>query len=235
MAISAARYACIPAAAIIAVTLGAASTAAQTTPTDVQVWPSVAVTAAMGNRLELRADGLLQVTDGVSRVSRELARVIVVGRLNDRVAVGGGYTWTSVEDGTGSRSVEHRAVQEIDLRVPLGMNANALVLSSRTRLEERRREQEPAIAFRLRQLTRLDLPMGDRGLRAVVWNEYFHAINETDWSGRSGSRLMLNFVGIHVPVTNRIAIEPGYLNQTDFVPGRNQAHHVVALFITARL
>ena len=46
---------------------------------------------------------------------------------------------------------------------------------------------------------------------------------------------MLNFGGVHIPVTKSTAIEPGYLNQTIFVGGRNQVHHVAALFVVAHL
>jgi hypothetical protein len=217
---------------LLAATFGATNAAAQTTRTDVQVWPSSAVTAPIGDRLEIRADGLLQIIDDTSRVGRELARVVVVGKLTDQMAVGAGYTWTHVDDGAGGHAVEHRAVQEIDLRTPVTISA--FVISSRTRLEERRREHVSTTAVRLRQLTRLDVPLGTGGVRAVAWNEYFHSINTTAWSGRSGPGLMLNFVGLRVPVTSRMAIEPGYLNQTNFVAGRNQSFHVVALFFTAR-
>ena len=227
------RYTCVPAAAAVAIALGCATAAAQTPPTDIQFWPSISVIAPISHRWEVRGDGLLQVTENVSRVSRELARVVVIGKVNERLAAGGGYTWTRVDDGEGRQSVEHRAVQEIDLRITGG--TNAVIVSSRTRLEERRREKEPAMAVRLRQQTRLDLPLGSRAIRAVVWNEYFYAINATDWSGRSGSRLMLNFAGIHIPIARKIAMEPGYLNQTGFVAGRNQLQHVVALFLTTPL
>jgi hypothetical protein len=233
MASRAVRYSCVLTAVVIAVVLGGATAAAQTPPADIEFWPSLSVSAPIRNWWEVRADGLLQVTGNASRISRELARVVVIGKINDRLAVGGGYTWTCVDDREGRQSVEHRAVQEVDLRI--AGDTSAIILSSRTRLEERRREQEPAIAVRLRQQTRLDLPLGNRAIRAVVWNEYFHALNATDWSGRSGPRLMLNFAGLHMPIARKIAIEPGYLNQTDFVAGRNQLHHVVALFLIMRL
>jgi hypothetical protein len=45
----------------------------------------------------------------------------------------------------------------------------------------------------------------------------------------------LNFVGLHVPLTARTAIEPGLLNQTVFATGRNQTHHVAAPFAVVRL
>src|SRR5262249_28537390 len=168
-----------------------------------------------------------------SWVGWQLTRVIIVGTLTDHLAVGGGYTWFRIGNGKGGHSVEHRAVQELDLRLPIGMNA--VVISLRTRLEERRREQQSGTAFRLRQQTRLDLQLNTRGVRAVAWNEDFFSINGTEWSGRSGPRLMLNFVGVHVPVTKATAIEPGYLNQTIFIAGRNPILHVAASFVTVHL
>jgi hypothetical protein len=233
MASRAVRYTCVAAAAAVAMALGGTTAAAQAPPADIQFWPSISLIVPISTRWEVRADGLLQVTGNVSRISRELGRVVVIGKVNDRLAVGGGYTWTRVDDGEGRQSVEHRAVQEIDARILSG--TNGVILSSRTRLEERRREQEPAMAVRLRQQIRLDLPVGNPGIRVVMWNEYFHAFNATDWAGRTGPRLMLNFAGIHLPIARDIAIEPGYLNQTDFAAGRNQLHHVVALFLITRL
>jgi hypothetical protein len=72
-------------------------------------------------------------------------------------------------------------------------------------------------------------------VRGVAWSEYFHSINGTDWSGESGPALVLTFVGVHVPVSRRTTIEPGYLNQTNFIGGRNQTCHVVAVFFGIRL
>jgi hypothetical protein len=226
-------YARMPLAVVLTAALGTATIQAQATHDDLQIWPSIAVVVPLGERVEVRADALLQTTTDLSRVGRQLARVIVGRSLNDRLTVGAGYTWTRVKNATGSHSVEHRAVQEVALRVPVGLTA--VVFSSRTRFEQRRRSLQPETAVRLRQLTRLDVLLDHRGLRAVGWNEYFASLNRTDWSGRAGPGLMLNFAGIHVPVTRKIAVETGYLNQTIFVAGRNNVDHVVAMFFTARL
>jgi len=230
---SAIWYVCVSLTGMLIVMCGATNVRAQTTKDAVGAWASVFVAVPIGDTLEVRTDGILQVTSDVSWVGWELARVIILRTLNDHVALGGGYTWFRIGNRTGGHSVEHRAVQELDLRVPIRMDA--LVISLRTRLEERRREQQPGTAFRLRQETRLDVQLGTRGVRAVAWNEYFFLISGTEWSGRAGPSLMLNFVGVHVPVTKRTAIEPGYLNQTIFVAGRNPMLHVAALFVTAHL
>jgi hypothetical protein len=220
-------------AGVVASLIGTLSVSAQTTTSDIQAWPSVAVTASVTGRLEIRADGLLQITDDVSRVGRELGRVVIVGEVNEHLALGGGYTWTRVEDRAGKRVVEHRAVQQVDVRIPVARDAS--VVSSRTRLEERYQEREAAMALRLREQIRLDVPVAGRGVSAVVWSEYFHSINRTAWSGRSGPALVLTFVGLRIPVNRHATIEPGYLNQTNIVAGRNQARHAVAVLFAVRL
>jgi predicted secreted protein len=220
-------------AAVLTLTVGATNAQAQTAHDDVDVWTSLLVATPVGSRTELRADGMLQATNDASRVGWELARIILVGTLNERVTAGGGYAWFRVEDATGRHAVEHRAVQELALRIPL--DRRAVVISLRTRLEERHRETYSATAFRLRQQARVDIPLGARGLRATGWNESFFALNTTAWSGRSGPSFILDFVGLHVPVLKGMAIEPGYLSQTEFVTSRNRMHHAVALFVTLRL
>src|SRR5262245_13328388 len=230
---SASCIVCVSLAGVLAATFGATDARAQPTHDVVSAWASVFVAVPLGDRMEARADGILQRTDNVSWVGWELARVIIVRTLNDHLSVGGGYTWFRIGNGRDGHSVEHRAVQALDLR--MAIRRDTLVISLRTRLEERRREQQPGSAFRLRQQTRLDLQLNTRGVRAVAWNEYFSSINGTQWSGRSGPSFMLNFVGVHVPATKRTAIEPGYLNQTIFVARRNPILHVAALFITAHL
>jgi hypothetical protein len=204
-----------------------ATVASGQTASDVEAWPSVAVTTGVGERVEIRADGLLQITDALSRVSRELLRVVVVTKLNETTSLGAGYTWTRVGSDDGGRFVEQRAVQQIELRVP--------AVALRARLEERRQRFTPGTAVRLRLQGRFDVPLGAGRPRAVVWSEYFHGLNATRWSGPAGPRLVLSFVGIHVPLTRRTAVEPGYINQTTLTAGRNDTQHALAVFVVTRL
>ena len=199
---------------------------AQTT-SDLQAWPSFAVTAPIGSRLEIRADGLLQVTDTVSQVGLELLRIVAVARLSGRASVGSGYTWTRFDGRARGRVIEHRGVQQFELRTG--------VVSFRTRLEERRQQSDGATAFRVRQQIRLDVPLTRRRTRAVAWSEYFHSLNTTAGTGRSGPGLVLSFVGLNFPVARRTTIEPGYLNQTNVISGPNRPQHAVAVFVATRL
>jgi hypothetical protein len=123
--------------------------------------------------------------------------------------------------------VEQRGLQQIELRTR--------AVSFRARLEQRRQRFTPETAVRLRLQGRLDVPLGAERTRAVVWSEYFHGLNATRWSGPSGPRLVLSFAGIHVPLTGRAAIEPGYINLTTLTAGRNDTQHALAAFVVARL
>ena len=205
---------------------------AQTTRSDVELWSSLSASGQVSRNLDVRTDVLLTLRDNASRPGRELVRVVLLADVSDRLKIGGGYVWTHVDAGAGPHYVEHRAVQEVDFRTPL--TKHGVTLTTRTQLEERLRERRNGISLRLRQLSRLDFPLGRAGVRAVFWNEYFHEFVRRDWSGRSGPSLMLNFAGVRVPVTRSIAVEPGYLNQTQFDAGRNRVRHIAAMFATVR-
>lgn len=71
-------------------------------------------------------------------------------------------------------------------------------------------------------------------LRAVLWNETFVQLNDTDWGARSGIDQTRTFVGIGLPVGSRVTIEPGYLNQIVYRPGPNRMNHIAALNVFAR-
>ncbi|MET3723595.1 DUF2490 domain-containing protein [Sphingomonas trueperi] len=198
---------------------------------DFQLWASTSATTKLGEGAETRIDGLVQVTDDLSRVGRTLVRTIVLAEVNNRIKLGGGYLWTQIDPVPGIRFVEHRAVQEFDFHAPIGRRG--LAFTARTQMEQRWRQREVGTSFRWRQLTRLDVPLS-HGLRLVFWDEYFHELRHTAWSGKPGPSLMINFAGLHLPLSRAIAVEPGYLNQTQFDHGANRVRHAIALYTTVR-
>ncbi|WP_165186020.1 DUF2490 domain-containing protein [Caulobacter soli] len=198
---------------------------------DYQAWVNVSLITPMAAKTELKLDGFVQLPDDGSRPARELVRGVVRTKVRERLMVGGGYVWTHV-DVAGASFDEHRAVEQLDFSQPLAWRGT--VLTSRTQMEERFRGGERGMSLRLRQLTRLDVPIAKPGVSLVAWNEYFQELRDTTWAGGAGPGLMLNFVGMHVPVSSRVSVEPGYLNQTTFTPGRNPVIHAVAIYVTVR-
>ena len=86
------------------------------------------------------------------------------------------------------------------------------------------------LAWRFRQLVRGQLPLTEgQGTQLVLWSEAFYNLNQADWGPREGFDRWRNFVGIAVPVTKGVTLEPGYLNQAVFRPGEDRFDHIASV------
>ena len=200
---------------------------------DFQVWSALNLQAPVAGRWRATGDFIAFLTDNSTRLGQLLTRGILDYGLNEQLSVGGGYTYFRVNDGIGADFKEHRALQEFGYKTSEGLYKTRFSL--RTRLEERLHEGEAGVAYRLRLLTRLDVPATSRGDGCIAWNETFYAINEVPWQGRPGFAFMMNFVGYSLPVSKRLTLEPGYLNLTYFDAGPNRVRHILAVFATVHL
>ncbi|MEZ4404385.1 MAG: DUF2490 domain-containing protein [Kofleriaceae bacterium] len=70
-------------------------------------------------------------------------------------------------------------------------------------------------------------------LRAVGWTEPFINLNQPAWAAR-GVDQWRTFAGLAVPVTPRVTVEPGYLNQVVVRPGANPVNHIAAVSTTIK-
>lgn len=95
-----------------------------------------------------------------------------------------------------------------------------VMITSRTRFEQRRREDFQEVGHRLRQMFRVITPLTlHPSLSLVVFDEVFININETDWGVRRGLDQNRLFLGINWKFNAMSNMDVGYLNQ--FVNGRN--------------
>lgn len=126
------------------------------------------------------------------------------------------YAWTPLWLARGAERFtdEHRltARYQWDSSVAEG----ALLMQLRTRLELRWRENNGSdTGLRLRQMVRAAMPFGaDRRWLAVLWDELFVQLNDTDWGQRPGfdqNRLFLGVGRWMIPAAVRV--EAGYFNQ----------------------
>lgn len=90
--------------------------------------------------------------------------------------------------------------------------------------------------MRLRRLSRIDLPVSSKSLKLVGWNETFYVLNDTGWAKGHRFDVVLNFIGIGVPLTKKGIFEPGYISFRVFRPGGpDQINHAIGLFISGNL
>jgi hypothetical protein len=126
---------------------------------------------------------------------------------------------------------EHRLWQQIGFR--LAGDGKGVTLTGRTRLEQRWMEGSDDMGWRLRQQLRLTAPLSGK-VRAVAWSEAFVSLDDTSWGQNSGLDRCRNSVGLSVPVSKAVTIEPGYINQWVVRSGQDRVHHIGNLSVTAR-
>ena len=185
-------------------------TPAKATETDEQIWLAQFSTFSVGNRWLVFTEAQARQTDGVGRLGQIILRPAVGYQVSDTVSVYAGYAWVRTQPEGRAASTEHRAYQQLSLRLVGG--PGKVTLASRTRLEQRFIEGRSDMGWRVRNLIRLDVPLG-KGVGAIVSGEPFVNLDTTTWGQRAGFDQMRGFAGIGVPLARGIALEAGYAGQ----------------------
>jgi hypothetical protein len=103
-----------------------------------------------------------------------------------------------------------------------------LLLSTRTRLELRKLEDNPEESLRLRPMLRGQFPLTEK-VAGVVWNELFINLTQKEWTGRRTLERNRAFAGVRVPHQS-LNFEVGYLNQ--FIPRKSDVtEHILVLYL----
>lgn len=154
-------------------------------------------------------------------------------QLNPRIGVLFGYTY--IENFPEGLPVvrEHRPWQQVLARVA-GTQGKA-VLMSRTRLEQRFVVGSDDSALRLRQFLRGQVWVRDDGWSLIAVSEAFIGFESTAWGQRAGLEQMRNFIGVGAPLSKRLTLEAGYLNQRLIRPGPDRSNHVLNINLFYRL
>ncbi len=142
---------------------------------------------------------------------------------------------------------EHRLFEQISTSFDLAPAGLSVAVSTRTRLEHRFRNDGPGSsenaaglpswAHRLRQQVRAQLTLVEgKPWLAVVWDELFVHLNDTNYPSESGLDQNRAFVGAGYQAGSELRVELGYLNQyvrrfTD----PNQLNHVLSVSMSFKL
>ena len=121
---------------------------------------------------------------------------------------------------------ENRLWQQIHYKFD---SIHGVNLSSRTRLEQRWRENGDETSYRFRQMIRATMPLNvNPKISLVAFDEVFINLNNTDWNVSRGKDQNRVFLGASYTFNSNTSIESGYLNQ--FVNTRNidRMNHVLA-------
>lgn len=188
----------------------AAQAPAQAAETDEQIWLAQFSTFSVGNNWLVFTEAQARQTDGAERLGQIILRPAVGYQVSDTVSVFAGYAWVRTQPKGRAANTEHRAYQQLSLRLTGG--PGKVTVASRTRLEQRFIVGRSDMGWRMRNLVRLDVPLG-KGYSAIVSGEPFVNLDTTTWGQRAGFDQMRGFAGVGIPVARGVALEVGYAGQ----------------------
>ncbi|MEY4889707.1 MAG: hypothetical protein RIQ75_837 [Pseudomonadota bacterium] len=198
---------------------------------DTHLWGVVIVSADVSKDVVITMEGAARLTDDASRLGQTILRPSIGYKLGKNTIATVGYAYAATDPVGPASSDEHRLSQQLTFRV--AGNGSGLTVTGRTRFEQRWFEGRDDMGWRLRQQLRATAPLTGK-TRAVVWSEAFLSLDDTSWGQRSGLDRWRNSVGLSVPVTKTVTIEPGYINQWVSSRGLDRVHHIANVSLSAR-
>ncbi|QJD69905.1 DUF2490 domain-containing protein [Xanthomonas campestris pv. badrii] len=211
---------------VLLLALGSMSTARAATEEDGRYWLSV---YAQG---KLPVENLYWSMDVHPRWREEgeqfdqlILRPAVFYRLNSKASVWMGYD-TIISHPAGQPSNrENRWWGQFQYQFdPIA----DITITSRTRLEQRHREDFSDEGYRVRQMLRATRPSGfSPQLSWVLFNELFVNLDQTRWGARRGLDQNRVFVGINWKFNAIANVDVGYLNQFVNTSAVDRENHVL--------
>jgi hypothetical protein len=200
---------------------------------DGALWMVTNLTTQLDERTSANLEIQFRFVDNVSDFSQRLLRPSLTYRLNDTFSLTAGYAHVLTDLGEGRSVSENRPWQQLGYTIH--RNDYGLVLSGRTRLEQRFVETGDDLGWRVRQMLRVEIPFEEKGkTKALIWNETFVGLNSTDWGQRDDLDQSRTFLGVMTPIAENLNVEAGYLNQWINRPGEDLVNHAFATFMNFR-
>ncbi|MGQ3890371.1 DUF2490 domain-containing protein [Legionella sp. CNM-4043-24] len=141
-----------------------------------------------------------------------------------------GYQWQT-PNLISSTPQEHRFWQQLIWDM---LQDDNMMLSSRTRLEERFQDQSPGTAWRLRQRMTLRLQQAVLpSIYPLAWEELFINLNHPSWVNSGSINQNRLFAGVNILKKHHFW-ELGYLNQYRLGQTQNTLSHILYIGLTVR-
>ncbi|WP_232410974.1 DUF2490 domain-containing protein [Methylophilus sp. 5] len=140
-----------------------------------------------------------------------ILRPSVFYKFNPKTSVWLGYDTIISHPPSQSSQRENRLWQQFQYQFD---EVASVTLTSRTRLEQRRREDFQDVGHRLRQMVRVTTPLPVHPkLSLVMFDELFVNLNQTEWGAQRGIDQNRFFIGANWKFSDFSNVETGYLHQ----------------------
>jgi len=164
--------------------------------------------------------------DEGARADQFFIRSSVSYHINPKTNVGIGFDHVVNHPAGKEASDENRLWQQFAYKFDSIYGIN---FSSRSRLEQRWRENGDDTSYRFRQMIRASMPLSIYPkLTVVAFDELFINLNNTDWNVDRGNDQNRAFLGVSWAFSQSTSVESGYLNQYVNTRNTDRVNHVLA-------
>lgn len=191
---------------------GASSSAFAETDEDGRYWLSAYAQGKLSTEpLYWSMDTHVRWRDEGQHFDQLILRPAVFFKFQPHASVWLGYDTAISHPAGQSASRENRLWQQFQYQFEEVANVTVI---SRTRLEQRRREDVAELGHRLRQMVRVSVPSAvHANLSWVAFDELFVNLNQTEWGVQRGIDQNRLFVGVNWKINHASNVDAGYLNQ----------------------
>lgn len=185
---------------------------------DEQLWASASASAPLGGNWRINQEVITRFSDNRGGLYEVEAVSLLGYKLGKSVTFAAGYVHNPQYSGGDFTVMERRAREQLtfDNLAKIGRGK----LGARLRLEQRWRENADGTAWRARPYVKYSLPLRKGGKTSLTFsNELFVNLKNTSFQRSEGIDRMRNLVAVSTPLSKRLSIEAGYLNQYGFVRG----------------
>ena len=202
---------------------------------DEQLWASASANIKLGSDWRLSQEITTRFSDNRGGLYEVEAVSMASYQIRKNLTAAAGYVFNPQYADGDLTAREHRFREQIGFD-NLGQVAGGKI-SARLRMEQRWREHTDGTAWRMRPYVKYSLPLKKGGKTALVLsNETFVNLNNTVFQKTDGLDRMRNLIAISTPLSKRLGVEVGYLNQYGFVRhGDDTVDHAASIALSLNL
>lgn len=196
-----------------------------------KLWTSYEISGALSSdkKILFYLEPQLRFIDNAYKFEQVVLHGAIGYQFSNRTSILLGNSGIESKDSSGQFVAEYRVWEQLSWDVVRSKIVNA---KSRTRLEQRKSENSPNWANRLREKLSLKIPLYYSQLSLILSDELFFNLNHPNWVSDLTLSQNRFFTGFDVKLSNKSSFEFGYLNQFQFNTIDQMSNVIVLEFLT---
>lgn len=180
-----------------------------------KLWTSYEINGALSSdkKILFYLEPQLRFIDNAYKFEQVVLHGAIGYQFTDRTSILLGNSGIESKNSSGQFVAEYRVWEQFSWDI---IKSKIVNTKSRTRLEQRKSENSPNWANRLREKLSLKIPIYYSQLSLILSDELFFNLNHPNWVSDFTLSQNRFFTGLDAKLSNKSSFEFGYLNQYQF-------------------